>query len=114
MTSKKQDFEVYDGDAKLLQIDIDPDKDLTGATVTWYLTQHDKPDSILVTKSIGSGITVTNAALGQFEVAIDEADTDGLASGENTVEYRHYARVLDTSGDTAVVTTGVVSVLPAP
>lgn len=60
--------------------------DITGATLTWVLANQDPKitgspaprGSALVTKTVGSGITITDAVAGEGTVSILPADTTGL------------------------------------
>jgi hypothetical protein len=54
--------------------------DLTGYTANFYLVNYYNEDvsSAIVTKSVGSGITVTDAVAGELEVALSKTDTDRL------------------------------------
>lgn len=65
--------------------------DLTGASIAYSLTDG---TSTLVSKSVGSGITVTVAASGTFSVLLDPVDTAGLEAGT----YWHGAAVTSASG----------------
>jgi hypothetical protein len=55
---------------------------LAGAALTFALREITGPDCIaktaLLTKTIGAGVTVTDAAAGAVEVAIDDADGPAL------------------------------------
>lgn len=53
----------------------------------------------LLTKTIGSGITVTDAAAGKFTVALDPADTLKFSGG-----YYHEAKAFDVSRPYTIVT----------
>lgn len=63
--------------------------DLTGLTVKWGLGRT-KEGPALLTKTAGSGLTVTDAAAGKFSVVLDAADTLKFAG-----DYYHEAKVFD-------------------
>jgi hypothetical protein len=71
--------------------------DLTGATIKWALVRAD--GARLVEKQTGSGIAVTDAAGGLFEVRLVPADTDDVA----VATYQHAARLWDANGDASVL-----------
>lgn len=52
-------------------------KDLTGASIDWVLAKQ-QGKAPLITKSIGSGVTITDAANGKGTVSIQQADTENL------------------------------------
>ena len=58
----------------------------------------------LITKSIGSGVSVTNAAGGVFQVTLAPNDTIGLWAGD----YYHRAILVDGAGDRYVAMTGTL------
>ena len=109
MTAKNQNFSMYDGETKVLTITMNPIKDLTSATIDWFLTTINDPSTAVVTKSIGSGITVTDLTNGVFDVTVDPADTEGLEG-----KHLHWVRVVDGNSDDAVVTTGAVKITASP
>ena len=82
---------MYAGDTLILEITAkDSDGtalDLTGLTVKWSLARVNTSPALL-TKTVGSGITVTNAALGQFKVELTPTDTASFSG-----EYYHEVRV---------------------
>lgn len=64
---------------------------LTGLTLKWSLGRtSDGPP--LLTKTIGSGITVTDAAAGKFKVELDQADTQKFSGA-----YYHEAKAFNVS-----------------
>jgi hypothetical protein len=57
-------------------------QDVTGWTFTWVLRQPASGATALISKTLGSGISVVgSAANGVIDVAIAAADTASLASG---------------------------------
>lgn len=51
--------------------------DLTSATIAWKLARH-ADAAAKISYAVGSGITVTNAAQGEFTITIAAADLDSL------------------------------------
>ena len=110
---KEQDFSMHSGDDRVLEITIRENDhgtlDITGAAITWALSRivTDKVEpkgAAIVTKTVGSGITITNAHNGHVEVAITETDTDDLAG-----TYYHEMQLV-LSGDTSTVMYGTVTI----
>lgn len=56
-------------------------QDLTGFDLLYQL-KHNPHDGILISKTEGDGITVTDALNGEGEIAISGDDTAGFAGGE--------------------------------
>jgi hypothetical protein len=61
-------------------------------------------------KTIGSGITVTNAALGRFSVRISPADTSSLGNSKTLLVYD--CQVKDASGNIYTIASGNLIILP--
>lgn len=84
-------FDMHRGDARVITFVVKDAAgvvvDITAATLTWALAKQD-PESLdpqpkgsasaLVTKTIGSGITVTDPVNGAGEIALNSADTIGF------------------------------------
>lgn len=108
MTKQNQDFVMWAGDNKLIDVTVvDGDGvavDITGATIKWVLAKT-AGDSALVTKTTGDGITITDAAAGKFRVTLVPADTESLAG-----VYYHEAEVTDASSQVSTVLIGKVIV----
>jgi hypothetical protein len=110
MASTAQDATIWSGDDVDLQITVtdpatDTPKQLQGASVRWVLFDR-RAGQIVLTKTTGAGITLTNAAAGIFTVALDAADTDALAG-----VYTHEAQVTDAGGRKSTVTTGTLTIM---
>jgi len=77
--------------------------DVSGATISWMLIPASVEieaeldalvSSAVVSKSVGSGVTINDGPNGKFRVAIDPADTEDLAAGL----YHVLARVKTSAG----------------
>jgi hypothetical protein len=84
---------------------------LAGASGIEFAMSKKKADgsfssTAVVTKSLGTGITVTDAANGICEVALDSDDTESLKAPQ---DYYYEVEVTDSSGDIATVLIGTVS-----
>jgi len=108
MSSDNQNFEFIKGQDKSLTVAVVDDAgaavNIAGAAIAWVLAT-DLGGTTLVSKSVGSGITITNGPGGIFTVSLAEADTDALDNGW----YYHEAQVEDTSGNKTYVTTGWIN-----
>ena len=115
MAHQVQNFEIHAGDDLTLQVSVTDDAgqpvNLTGAQVAWQASRGraDRFSSTAVlAKASGTGITVTDAAGGVFEVDLAAADTAGLRGA-----FYHEAKVTDAAGDKSTVFTGTMTVLPS-
>lgn len=99
------DFTMYAGDHKTLRISVlDGDGDaasLVGVTALRWQLALGYNRNILISKSLGDGVTVTDAAGGIFTVDLVRADTEALKGN-----YVHEAEVVDADGDIATVIFG--------
>lgn len=101
-------FEMFSGNTRILKVTVldqdDAIVDLSGASADFALSK--RPGSTaLVTKSVGTGITITDAVAGELEVRLDPADTEPLAGG-------HYyeLEVQDASGRRTTVLFGTIQI----
>lgn len=103
MTKQNQDFLMWSGDDKVITVTVYDNDDnvvnITGATITWQLSQN-IDSSALITKTVGSGIALSDPVNGQFTITLEPADTASLAG-----RYYHEAQITDSSGD---ISTGLV------
>ena len=103
---------MHSGDTRVLELTITDEADavvnLTGAAITWALSKRNASEVLpkgtaILTKTVGSGITITDAANGRADVAIDPADTADLKG-----EYYHEVQLVLT--DTSTVLYGLVTI----
>lgn len=110
----QQDVELFAGDYKLLNVTVTDAAgdavDLTDFTIRWQLAAAANKTPIL-SKEIGSGITVVNASEGRFDVQLDSDDTEALA-GSAVKTYYHEAEVIDAADRPATVMWGAVTINP--
>lgn len=104
------DFTMFAGDSKVLVVTIVDDDgaavNITGAAIKWQAARTVSDSSALISKTTDSpgGVAITDGADGEFEVTLDEADTDDLDG-----LYYHEAEIT-MSGDTSTVLTGYMVV----
>lgn len=87
-------FTVYQADDTTIQ-------NITGWTLEWEVRQRPASSTPLLTKTTGSGITLTDPTNGVCDVALTATDTTTLGSGE----YVHALRRTN-SGASTVLTYG--------
>lgn len=104
--NEEQHAEFVQGDTQYFDVSVvDSDGsavDLTGASIKYTLEHRHSS----ITKSVGNGITVTNATGGEFEIKLQSADTSSI-SGTG----RHQVEITDSDGDVATVLGGVVRLI---
>lgn len=97
----------YKGEDVVLTVTMTPTTAISGWTLQFTMrTQYGDPTA-LVTKSLGSGIAITNPTSGIFTVSLASADTAGL-------ELRTYVYDIQRidSGARTVLTIGNITLLP--
>lgn len=111
-------FSMHSGDNRVLEFTVNQQDDsgpenITGAAMTFALSKQDasatspKPSgAALVTKTVGSGITIVDGPNGRADVALVPADTAAMKAG---VFYYELQVVL--GGITATVAYGAVTIL---
>ena len=104
MTKQNQDFLMWSGDNKTITVTVydndDVVVDITNVAITWELSQN--VDSVaLISKTAGSGITLSDPTNGIFTITLDPANTGSLSG-----RYYHEAEITDLSGDISTVMVG--------
>lgn len=89
------DVVVYDEEGNVF--------DLTGATITYTIREY-ADSAAEITKTTGSGITITDGQNGEFEINLDSSDTEDLYG-----KYVHRCTV-EKGGDMVHVFIGTVEV----
>lgn len=79
-------------------------KDITGSTLKWLLAQNERC-SPLITKTEGSGITMTDSSEGLAILNIDSTDTENLAG-----TYYHELKLIDADGNIRTIAYGRVEI----
>lgn len=105
MTTIRDNVQINQGDGAVLEYNAG--LDLTGYSVVYRISERGNNNVIEYTA--GSGITITDAAAGEFEVALNSADTAQLVPGKR---YKHELRATnDATSQNKTVMRGDVSVL---
>lgn len=94
---------LYRGDDRTISVDVTTD--ITDAELTFLVkARRDAADEdAVITKTIGSGITVTNASTGLATISLDAADTADLPTEPF---YRWEIQAVDAAGDTHTLAAG--------
>jgi hypothetical protein len=104
------DLTMNSGDTKIISVVVRNSngslQDISNAAIKWQLARY--VNSIaLVTKSISSGIMITDAANGVFQITISPLDTDGLGGKE----YYHEAEIKLADGTVSTIISGTVTMV---
>lgn len=91
--------------------DVTIEVTVTGVNVTgWALSfaiALTYRDTAIITKTVGSGITITDGDNGVFEITLADTDTDGLPTGTRVWDVKR-----TDAGEEAVLTRGELELLP--
>jgi hypothetical protein len=80
--------------------------DLTGAAVKFKISRSPQSAAIIV-KTIGAGITITNALGGLFKASLVASDTNNLNG-----KFYFQAQVTDSGGNRSVISHGAINFKP--
>lgn len=114
MTVKSQNFEIFAGDSKQIEIlvtdeDTDLPVDLTpylSGTIIWVV--YDKSTkNLILSKSLGSGVTVPSPSSGIVIITLSPTDTENITPKL----YNHECEISSSPTDVATVTTGTINIL---
>ena len=104
MTYTGQNIEIYQGDTRTLTVtvydlngNIAP---ITGASIKWVVYKRSS-GKIYISKTVGSGIAITDDLNGLFEIALVRDDTLVLLGN-----YKHECELVDTSSNYSTIFTG--------
>ena len=113
MTATNQDVAMFSGDTRVLAFTItqaggSTPVDLTGATIKWRCARKLSggfSSTVTLSKSLGAGITVTNADAGQLQVLLSPADTAALSG-----RFYHELEITDVAGNVSTVAIGTLTI----
>lgn len=104
-------FKTFAGDTKVVQItvlDADGDPvDITSATIKWQAARSLGKSPVITKATGGSGVSITDAANGVFEVTLSGSDTEDLKG-----DYYFEAEVTASDGTISTVIAGTMKVTP--
>lgn len=109
-----QDIELHQGDTLSIPVVVTEDGKSTGTPIpidgvqkiTWALASRDEDPVRHITKTLVSGITITDGPGGAFTITVLAADTADVPPGR----YYHQARITDGSGNKSTVFNGEAKV----
>ena len=111
MAERNQDFDLFYGEIHTLVIDVS-DKNsegaalvLTGSTCTWLMLLG---STTILTKTVGSGITLSTTKVGRMSIALSAANCSQTAG-----TYTHEARVTLADGTIATIFLGSITIHPS-
>lgn len=106
-TAVQANFSVYKGEDVGITDSMSPVTNITGWSLQFTLRRYYGDAAAVLTKTIGAGITVTDATNGVFKVSIASADTANLTPGV----YVYDVERAD-AGNRTVLTIGYLNILP--
>ena len=110
------DDELFTGKDRTLQFTVvdaaGAAQAITGWALKWVLCSNQDRRTPLVSKTVGSGITITNGAGGICQVAITDDDTATLAGAEDPKYFHELSRT--DSGNEDVLAYGTVVLRQSP
>jgi len=100
-----EDRAIFQGDDETLRVTVENENretvDISGASSIEYGIFDDSGSQL--SKSLNSGISITDGANGVFEVLISSGDTSSLSG-----DFRHEAEIVD--GDTSTLFQGKIKI----
>jgi hypothetical protein len=110
MTVQAQNFELFQGDTKQITITVTDENDailpLTGYNIVWVIYKQTNKELIL-SKTLGDGITVPTPSNGQIIISITPEDTELITPST----YLHECEISTSPTDVSTVTVGIVKIL---
>jgi hypothetical protein len=103
MTETAQNFELYAGEDKTIEVTVSDVVDLSGSTITYKMATT-KGGASVVIKTSATDITST---LNVISIPLPASDTASLSG-----RYYYQITVVDTDSDSNVVTDGTIYVYP--
>jgi hypothetical protein len=100
-------FSFYKGEDVTITDTASPVTNITGWSLQFTVRKQYGDATALITKTVGAGITITDATNGVFKVAIANGDTANLAPGA----YVYDIQRID-AGFRTVLSTGTMNILP--
>lgn len=104
MTEQNQNFTMWQGETKTLEVTLSDDPDIAGQAIQWVLATEEGGE-VKVSKDTADGIEITGDAAHHFEISLDPEDTQGIAG-----RHYHEARIDDEGGTENVLFTGEATI----
>lgn len=95
----------FRGEDVTLEVTMSPVVSISGWTLIFVMRREHRDNTAIITKTTGSGITITNAPGGVFEVALGSADTLNLEPRTYVFDIQR-----SNSGSRAVIVIGTMQV----
>ena len=105
--ASKADAAFHQGEDLTLTATMAPAANITGWTLTFSIKKQYGDAAALLTKTVGAGITIIDAANGVFQIALASADTAALETRQYVFDIQR-----TNSGSRTVLTIGNITVLP--
>jgi len=80
--AENQDFSMFRGEDKVLEVTLVPAVVITGWALTFTLRLSTSGPTALVEKTVADGIVITGGATGVFQVTLADTDTVSLTPGK--------------------------------
>lgn len=116
MTAAHQDCTIVSGDSRTLRFTVTGENgaalNLAGAEAVRWGCVRKRADGkfappAAVERTLGAGISITDAASGIIEVVLAPADTAGLAGGR----YHHELQLTDAAGAVSTLAVGELTIV---
>jgi len=107
MTQTDQDATLYAGTAPyftvtVYQADGETERDISSDTFYWAM--YDERSRVVLEKDSNSGVAITDGENGVCTVTLEKGDTVDFDG-----DFKHYLRLIDPTGDPAVVLEGTLT-----
>lgn len=108
MTMKNQDFEMFAGETKIINLTINNKDgspvDLTESSIMWIIKTG--KNSSIIKRSETNDVAIVDAVQGKCSIKLNPIDTANLCGF-----FRHKANMIDFVGNVSTVLTGSVNIL---
>lgn len=112
---RQQDLEAIRGDTEeweltVLEREDGPAKDLTGAEALEFCVKWPRERTV-IEKSLGDGVTITDAPAGKAHIVVSPADTDALPN--RRIRFMYEVELRDSAGKVHTPVGGIFTLKPA-
>lgn len=104
MTATGQNFSMYQGDTRKLNVTVLGVQDLSTSDLTW-VAYVPRTEQVVLTKIVGSGITISGSS-NVFRLDLEPTDTLSLLG-----YYKHECELRDAGGNISTIFVGRMDVL---